>query len=311
MKKGNLGTIAFLSSTLLIPAYGDKVQFQQLPPEVQSRIRAQVGKGEINDIDRNVVNGQTSYEVGFKVNGGPQQELKLDQNGNLPGSSTASGNTALDSRKVSKSELPMQVRRVVNSRLRGMEINDIEREVKNGQVSYGIGYKQAGGVGQQQELVLSENGSIIRSSAGWTDSSSTAGVYNNTPAYNGPTYSTSSTTSSGGTSSRTINYDDVPANVKKVAAANLNHGAVKHVERQVRNGEIDYTIDFLKDNGEYQEMVIAEDGRIIANQMLPNSGVGSPATSQTGSSSSSANQNNGNFLNRLGRALFDQQQPQQ
>ena len=102
---------------------------------------------------------------------------------------------------------------MVNARLQGMEINDIEREVKNGQVSYGIGYKQAGGVGGQQELVLSETGSIIRSSAGLTDSSSTAG------AYGTPTYTTGSPTTIGTVANRVINYEDVPQNVKKIAAA--------------------------------------------------------------------------------------------
>jgi hypothetical protein len=301
MKKGNLRTIAFLSSALLIPVYADKVQLQQLPPEVQAKIRAQVGAGEINDIDRNVVNGQTSYEVGYKLNGGPQTELKFDQNGNVWGPNASASTTALDNRKLSKSELPIQVRRVVNSRLQGMEINDIEREVKNGQVTYGIGYKQPGGVGPQQELVLSDKGSIIRSSAGWTDSTSSPGFYNNP--------STSSAPNSSALSSRTISYDDVPQNVKKVAAANLHYGGVKRVERQIRNGEIDYTIDFLKDNGQFQQMVIAEDGRILANQLLPSTAVGAPGSVQSGASSSTVKTNN--FLNRLGKALFDQQQPQQ
>ena len=281
MKKGNLGTIAFLSSALLIPAYADKVQLQQLPADVQARIRAQAGSGEINDIDRNVVNGQTTYEVGYKVNGGPQTELKFDQNGNLFNSGASASAVPLDNRKLSKSQLPVQVRRVVNSRLQGMEINDIEREVKNGQVTYGIGYKQAGGSGPQQELVLSDTGSIIRSSTGLTDSSSTAG------AYITPAYPTGSSTTIGTVANRVMNYEDVPQNVKKVAAAHMNHGAVKRVERQVRNGEIDYQIDFRKDNGQYQEMVISEDGRILANQLLPTGGVGAPGTTQSGTSSSS------------------------
>jgi hypothetical protein len=309
MKKANLKTIAFLSSALLIPAYADKVQLQQLPAEVQARIRAQVGTGEINDIDRNVVNGQTVYEVGYKLSGGPQTELKFDQNGNVWGASANASATQLDSRKLSKSELPFQVRRVVNSRLQGMEINDIEREVKNGQVTYGIGYKQAGGAGQQQELVLSDTGSIIRSSAGLTDSTSTAGAYNNNPTYSSSSSATPNNNSA--LSNRIISYDDVPQNVKKVAAANLNHGDVKRVERHVRNGEIDYTIDFLKDNGQYQQMLISEDGRVLANQLLPGTAVGAPANVQSGTSSSSPSTENNSLLNRVGRALFDQQKPQQ
>jgi len=192
-----LKTIALLSSALLFPAYADKVQFSQLPQGVQDRIRAQIGSSaEVNDIDRNVSDGHTTYEVGFKNNGGPQSEMKFDENGNVPGTSTttAANSTTLDSRKLTRAELPPMVSRVVNSRLAGKEINDIERNVRNGRAIYGIGYKLAGGVGPQQELRLSDNGQILRSTEGLTDLSSVAASSVNSSSVATPSVAT--TTSS-------------------------------------------------------------------------------------------------------------------
>jgi hypothetical protein len=196
-----------------------------------------------------------------------------------------------------------------------MEINTVERIVQNGQTRYGIGYKQAGGVGQQQELLLSDNGTILHSSAGL--SSSSPSVASSTSSTVGSSAISSSAIGSGPLStsgtvqSRVINYEDVPQSVRRLAESNVKNGAVRHVERQLRNGQIDYQMDFLRNDGQYQEMVISEDGRILQNQVLQGTGVGSPGSFQSGTSSSSTTTTNnasGNFLNRIGRALFDQQQ---
>jgi hypothetical protein len=319
MKKGSIKTIALLSGILLVPAYADKVRFQDLPASVQTKIRNQIGStAEVNDIDREVRNGQTTYQVGFKNNGGPQNEIRFDQNGDLPrATSSAAASTAtsddisaplstMAGQTISRSELPVPVRRVVDSRLKGMEINTIERIAKNGQTRYGIGYKQAGGVGAQQELLLSDNGTILRSSAGLT---STPSVASSSSTINSSSASSSPITSASSVSSRVITYNDVPQSVRKIAEANVKNAGVRRVERQLRNGEVDYQIDFLTSNGQYQEMLISEDGRILQNQVMQNTGVGSPGTVQSGTSNSTttATNSSANFFNRLGRALLDQQ----
>jgi hypothetical protein len=52
--------------------------------------------------------------------------------------------------------------------------------------------------------------------------------------------------------------------VREVAGQNLSHGAVEKVERSIqRNGEIRYDILFKRENGTYQRLVIAEDGRVL------------------------------------------------
>jgi len=104
--------------------------------------------------------------------------------------------------------------------------------------------------------------------------------------------------------------------VRQVAESHLNHGDVKRVERRIENGQVDYLIDFQKDNGQHQEMMISENGQILINQLLNNGSVGAPATFQSGSTpatstststSTTATNSNTSLFNRLGHAIFDQQ----
>ena len=62
------------------------VTIDQVPERVRQTIRAQVGTGEINDIDKLSLNGKTIYEVGFKKkNGGSQQEIQIAEDGTFMG----------------------------------------------------------------------------------------------------------------------------------------------------------------------------------------------------------------------------------
>src|SRR3954465_1591766 len=64
-------------------AYADKVTLQQTPPAVQQAIRARAALRPIEDIDRNVQNGQTNYEASWKDNAGQQQELLVSETGQI------------------------------------------------------------------------------------------------------------------------------------------------------------------------------------------------------------------------------------
>jgi len=160
MRKGNFTSLVVLSTALVFPAFAEKVKMEQLTPALQEKIRAQTGSSEIEDIDRETRNGKTVYEVAFKRNG-QNTEIRIEDTGE---SSTAasSPSTTLDSRKISYSELPVLVRRVADAQIKnkGGVVNDIDRQVKNGDVTYAIGFKQNDG--PQQEIVLSQNGRVIR-----------------------------------------------------------------------------------------------------------------------------------------------------
>ncbi|MEO6036748.1 MAG: hypothetical protein ABIQ35_15970, partial [Verrucomicrobiota bacterium] len=61
-----------------------KLTAKDVPAPVRKAIRAQVGSGEVNDIDRMTLNGRTVYEVGFKrEKGGAQHEVRIAEDGTI------------------------------------------------------------------------------------------------------------------------------------------------------------------------------------------------------------------------------------
>ena len=61
--------------------HADKVKLQEAPPAVQQAIRSRAGQQPIEDIDRDVRNGKTTYEASWKNKSGVQQELLLSDTG--------------------------------------------------------------------------------------------------------------------------------------------------------------------------------------------------------------------------------------
>ena len=61
-----------------------KFTTDQVPAPVRKAIRAEVGSGEVNDIDKMTVGGKTVYEVGFKrEKGGVQHEVRIAEDGTI------------------------------------------------------------------------------------------------------------------------------------------------------------------------------------------------------------------------------------
>jgi uncharacterized membrane protein YkoI len=271
MKTGKYTILALLGGALALPTFAEKVQLNQLPPHIQEQMRTQTGSARIEDIDRQVRDGRTFYEVGYKDSTGKHTELRLEDTG-APQTAAASG---LDSRKISYSELPVPIRRVVDSQVSGGEVNDVERKVRNGVVTYEIGYKTAGGSGPQHELVVDQNGTVLKSSHGGVATSPVRPLERQ--AVTRPSLQ-----------SRTVNYSDLPQSVRQTAEANLRNGHVERAERTLRNNDIHYTLTFRKENGEYQQMVVSESGQIVSNQLIQNPAVGNPGTVQSGASTAPA-----------------------
>jgi uncharacterized membrane protein YkoI len=182
------------------------------------------------------------------------------------------------------------VKRVAKSYVQDGEVNDVDRQVRNGQTTYEIGYKLRDG-GSQRELVISENGDVLNQRTTTTASSSTSNStqvperLRNRP---GVRWGAGNNSSSASESTRTMQYNELPANVRSVSDARLSDGHVQKVERVIQNGQIRYDIDFRKEDGRWQELVIAEDGRVI--RYNENTAVGSSPAVQSSSSSSRGDQ---------------------
>ena len=277
MKRGNFTKLVLLSA-LALPAYAEKVQFDQLPPDLQQKIRAQVGSAQIEDIDREVKDGRTLYEVAYKENG-QHREAQIEHNAPVTASTTTSTSTAVDSRKISYNELPQNVKDAVSSHIQGAEVNDVDRQAKDGRVTYEIGYKRNDGV--QQELLVADDGRILnRGSVAASSGSSTI----NRPIRRGVFGNRS--TASATANARSMEYEDLPSAVRRSAETRLRDGDVKQVYRLVQNGNINYQIDFEKEDGRHQQLLIAENGRLMTDRFVSGSAVGAPPAVQSGTSSS-------------------------
>jgi uncharacterized membrane protein YkoI len=291
MKKGNFSSLVLLSGALAIPAFAEKVKFQDLPSGLQEKIRSQVGgSAEIQDIDRNTRDGKTIYEVGYKKDG-QHNEARFEYSEPAPVISSSSDSSAATSQKIRYEQLPENVRRVAESYVQDAEVNDVDRQVRNGRTTYEIGYKLRDG-GAQRELLLSENGEVLNQRTTTTASSSTSTQDSNIqrPARTerGVRWGPGNNNSRASVNARTMQYHELPPNVRSVSDARLSDGHVQKVERIIQNGQIRYDIDFRKEDGRYQELVIAEDGRVI--RYNENTGVGSSPSVQSSSSSSTGDQ---------------------
>lgn len=288
MKKGNFTSLVLLSGALAVPAFAEKVNMEQLPSDLQEKIRAQVGGNRVEDIDREVRDGRTFYEVGYKDNG-QHREIRIEHN-DAAGTAPAASSSSAISQKISYEQLPENVKRVADSYTQGAEVNDVDRRTKDGRTVYEIGFKRDDG-GAQQELLLAEDGQVLsnsRASASAsgnstaTSSSSTTGQPNYRGVIPGQRASSSSA------HSRTMQYDQLPPTVRSVADSRLSDGHVSQVQRMIQNGSISYQIDFKKEDGRNQQLVLAENGRVIRDQFISATDVGSPGGIQWGSESSSS-----------------------
>lgn len=282
MKKAAYTTLLALSGALVFPVAAEKVQFEQLSPQVQSAIRAQVGSERIEDIDRETRNGRTVYEVGFKRNG-QHTEIQVEDPGNNT-AATPARSTQLDSRKISYNELPPSVKAAADAHLAGAEVNDVDRQVKNGQVTYEIGFKRNNG--PQQELLLSEHGNVL--SGGAIAAQSPTIITGQPRQESFP----SGTRVQAQSQMRSMAYSELPASVRQAAESRLSDGEVTRVERYLQNGETRYQIGFQREDGQYQQLLVAGSGVVISHDTFASAAaatsaaIGSAGTYQSGAASS-------------------------
>ena len=304
MKKGNFTKLVLLSA-LALPAYAEKVQFDQLPADLQQKIRAQVGSAQIEDIDRETKDGRTIYEVAYKENG-QHREAQIEHNAPVTASTTTSTSTSVDSRKISYNELPQNVKNAISSHIQGAEVNDVDRQVKDGRVTYEIGYKLNDGA--QQELLVADDGRILNQGSLAASSStgsstinrpyrnSRGGVLGNRSGATGGVLGNRSSATAN-VSARSMPYDDLPSAVRRSAESRLRDGDIKEVYRLVQNGNINYQIDYEKEDGRHQQLLISENGRVVSDSFVSGSAVGAPASIQSGTSSSTTTTSGSEYTN--------------
>jgi hypothetical protein len=269
--------LALTGSAFLWTTQADKLRLNQLPLEVRDKIQAHSGSNQIEDIDRQNRDGRVTYQVAFKESG-QHKELLFDDKGQLL---NADGTASVDSRKITFAELPEAVKHMVETRTKKEMVNDIDRQVKDGRINYEIGFKQDA---QQQELVISEDGRIIKDvpSAPGTGTTTIAGT--GAPADNLNLWRKAVTLSE----SKKVSFSELPAPVAKAIVSASNGARIEDVEKGNWRGQTLYEAAF-KEQGQHIEVQVREDGRIFydpRNTRIGRSAAGGPAAGavQRGSS---------------------------
>lgn len=267
MKTIRLAAATLCGTAVLVSTYGEKVRFEELPIDLKKKIQVHSGSAPIEDVDRQSKDGKTTYEVAFKKDG-RHTELLFDEQGQLV---TQSGQPALDSRKISYSELPEAVRKMVETRVTSGEINDIDRQVKNGQATYEIGFKQNG---RQQEIIVSQEGRILNDSPAVAVGAPPAGVSGSSRPTGANRLLAEPVTLS---ASQKVQLPQLPAEVQRAITTAAAGARVEDVERGTWQGQNVYQAAF-KDNGRHVEVQVRENGTILHDPRA----VGSAASSATG-----------------------------
>lgn len=175
--------------------------------------------------------------------------------------------------------LPAAVQQAIRENTSSGELKKVKTKRGDNGTVYEIEYKERG---DEKELVLGSDGRVISERAGKggkgknkdkdedkkgrgehkRDRDEVKGVERATSPTAPRTERPVSTPAR-----KVVQYSETPEKVRQVAGQHLKGGHVEKVERLLQNnGEISYDILFRKDNGEYQRLVLSEEGKVLRNE---------------------------------------------
>ncbi len=248
--------------------HAEKVKIEQTPAPVQEAIRSRSGRQPVEDIDRDVRNGQATYEASWKNREGAQQELLVSEQGSIlrdvAGKGRSNGlsgqNLTLNNKTaMNLNETPQAVQVAISNRLLNAPMDSIQRGMWNGQTVYEIAYRQRGQLKTYQvlETGMPVMGQQQPNAIAFQPRYGTADA--NVPLSNGAK----------------LNFKEAPETVQRTVTNLVNGAQIEDFERGQWNGRTVYQAAF-KHNGQNTELQVFEDGTVVTK---------SPAGSSVASSS--------------------------
>lgn len=300
--------------------YADKVTFSATPPAVQQAIKARSGSHEIEDIDRDNRNGQTTYEASWKNNSGIQQEFLVSENGSVlrdvagDGPATTTTSTASTSSgwrprygtadqnlqlsggvKLPLSQAPQSVQDTITRMSHGAQIEDLERGYSNGRSVYEAAFKRNG---QNTELQVYDDGSLVRRFP-FNDSNRSVGSAAQSQTSSGfsqPRYAGLADKNQALSNLKDLSLNQAPAAVQSTVNYMANGSRITVFRSGAWNGRTVYDAQYTQ-NGKFNELQVLEDGSILPRD--PSTIVGSTTPAATPQQQSARE----SFWNRLGNRL--------
>jgi uncharacterized membrane protein YkoI len=255
-------------------AFAEKVPFNQLPPAVQQAIRQKAGRTQIEDIDREVRNGQVTYEASWK-SGGSQQELLVSEAGTIlrdvVGASTglAQQNLTLANKvAIALTESPQAVQTAIQNQIPNAPVSQVQRGIWNGQNIYEVTYHDNG---QLKTYQVTETGQPVVSNV-------PAGRFQ-------PRYSGAAEQNVPLSAGAKMAFNSAPRPVQTTVQHLANGARIEDFERGQWNGRTVYQAAF-KRNGQHTELQVFDDGTVVTK--APAGTIASAVTPGTGLSRTAA-----------------------
>jgi hypothetical protein len=264
--------------------YADKVTLDQAPPAVQQAIRSRAALRPIEDIDREVHNGQTTYQASWKDNAGQQNELLVSENGQvlestaggkvrgrrgLRGSQTAVASNLSGFTNAQTAPLnwaPSQLQTKLKGMANGTEIQNFQKGKFQDKTAYSATFTTNG---VPMTVVVGEDGTLLASS----QSGRRTGLVRT-----GPLPSANAQSISGFANAQQAPMNWASESVQNKFKEMANGAQISNFQKGQYQGKTAYLGTFSQ-NGQTTTVVIGDDGSVLTS--VPNA-VGSAPTSQTG-----------------------------
>lgn len=227
-----------------------KVDWKDVPGELQQIIQRQAGSARIEDVERGLMGRLVVYEAAFKEDG-EHVELRVADNGWFPAGPKDVVNMAgaplmtLQTEKIQARDLPRKVLRAVQSVAGNAPLQDIERKVTP---VYEIDLK--GRDDGKPELVIAENGFF----ADMTDGKRQVTLGRDRPLGERPLVPLAGASK--------VSWEEVPDKVKETVRSKAGEVRIEDVDRGTWRGQTVYQFAF-KSGEQHVELQVRENGELL------------------------------------------------
>jgi uncharacterized membrane protein YkoI len=220
------------------------VAMNQLPAAVQKTIREQQAGRTVEDIDKEMWNGQTVYEVEFKERG-PNSRIHIASDGTLVVDKPGAVRSLLKGTQLS--DTPKAVQATVKRIAGNAEIADVDKETWQGRNAYEVEIRREGA---NRELLIAEDGTLLRDS----ENAGATAI--------GRERVRERETERDLLGRPTMTVEQLPLAVQNTIKSQGELGTLKPIHREQKNGQSVYAVEFEKE-GKNTRLTIAEDGRVL------------------------------------------------
>jgi len=257
--------------------HSPSIALNTLPAAVQKTIKEQQGGREVADIDKEMWNGKSVYEVEFKEKG-PNSRIYVATDGSMvvdkENSVNGRVNTDTDKEKsittrvntdndktvtartgtyrgTQLSEAPAAVQATVKKTVSSAMVEDVDRETRDGRVYYDVEVKQDG---LNRHLQIAEDGTLLNDSNNKNGAESRSIGERVREAVGLKR------------ADENLTINQVPAAVQKTIRENTTAGSLKPIKRETRDGRVQYDVEYEKD-GKNLRMTVNEDGTVVKDNI--------------------------------------------